>query len=114
MFDVRARAPPCLSWQRCFGVFWGLLHVWLRLVVAERAHMEGEQHTSASLDACNARPDALRCAAHCNAPAAPPQCAYRLLSQVLKCKELGRAMRIGTNHGSLSARILSYYGDTPK
>jgi len=32
---------------------------------------------------------------------------------VLKCKELGRAMRIGTNHGSLSARILSYYGDTP-
>jgi hypothetical protein len=34
--------------------------------------------------------------------------------QVLKCKELGRAMRIGTNHGSLSARILSFYGDTPK
>eukprot|EP00200_Dunaliella_tertiolecta_P003897 CAMPEP_0202345932 /NCGR_PEP_ID=MMETSP1126-20121109/4947_1 /ASSEMBLY_ACC=CAM_ASM_000457 /TAXON_ID=3047 /ORGANISM="Dunaliella tertiolecta, Strain CCMP1320" /LENGTH=729 /DNA_ID=CAMNT_0048937283 /DNA_START=35 /DNA_END=2224 /DNA_ORIENTATION=+ len=33
---------------------------------------------------------------------------------VLKCKELGRAMRIGTNHGSLSARILSFYGDTPK
>lgn len=33
---------------------------------------------------------------------------------VLKCKELGRAMRIGTNHGSLSARILSYYGDTPR
>jgi (E)-4-hydroxy-3-methylbut-2-enyl-diphosphate synthase len=32
---------------------------------------------------------------------------------VLKCKELGTAMRIGTNHGSLSARILSYYGDTP-
>merc|ERR1719181_409084 len=32
---------------------------------------------------------------------------------VLKCKELGRAIRIGTNHGSLSARILSYYGDTP-
>ncbi len=23
-------------------------------------------------------------------------------------------MRIGTNHGSLSARILSYYGDTPR
>jgi hypothetical protein len=23
-------------------------------------------------------------------------------------------MRIGTNHGSLSARILSFYGDTPK
>jgi len=33
---------------------------------------------------------------------------------VLKCKEQGRAMRIGTNHGSLSARTLSYYGDTPK
>lgn len=33
---------------------------------------------------------------------------------VQKCKELGRAMRIGTNHGSLSARILSYYGDTPR
>jgi len=31
-----------------------------------------------------------------------------------KCKALGRAMRIGTNHGSLSARILSYYGDTPR
>lgn len=27
-----------------------------------------------------------------------------------KCKSLNRAMRIGTNHGSLSARILSYYG----
>jgi len=32
---------------------------------------------------------------------------------VLKCKELGRAMRIGTNHGSLSARIMSFYGDSP-
>lgn len=32
---------------------------------------------------------------------------------VLKCKALGRAMRIGTNHGSLSDRILSRYGDTP-
>lgn len=31
---------------------------------------------------------------------------------VLKCKALGRAMRIGTNHGSLSDRILSRYGDT--
>ena len=29
---------------------------------------------------------------------------------VEKCKALGRAIRIGTNHGSLSARILSYYG----
>ncbi len=32
---------------------------------------------------------------------------------VIKCKALGRAMRIGTNHGSLSDRILSRYGDTP-
>jgi len=31
-----------------------------------------------------------------------------------KCKELNRAMRIGTNHGSLSARVLSFYGDTPR
>src|SRR3989449_4378419 len=29
------------------------------------------------------------------------------------CKERGIAMRIGTNHGSLSDRILSRYGDTP-
>ena len=33
---------------------------------------------------------------------------------VEKCKSLNRAMRIGTNHGSLSARILSFYGDTPR
>lgn len=32
---------------------------------------------------------------------------------VLRCKELGRAMRIGTNHGSLSDRIMNRYGDTP-
>ncbi len=32
---------------------------------------------------------------------------------VLKCKANGVAMRIGTNHGSLSDRILSRYGDTP-
>ena len=32
---------------------------------------------------------------------------------VLKCRELGRAMRIGTNHGSLSDRIMNRYGDTP-
>jgi (E)-4-hydroxy-3-methylbut-2-enyl-diphosphate synthase len=32
---------------------------------------------------------------------------------VLRCKELGVAMRIGTNHGSLSDRILNRYGDTP-
>jgi len=31
---------------------------------------------------------------------------------VLICKEHNRAMRIGTNHGSLSDRILSRYGDT--
>ena len=37
----------------------------------------------------------------------------RFTPLVLKCKALGRAMRIGTNHGSLSDRILSHYGDTP-
>ena len=31
-----------------------------------------------------------------------------------KCKRLKRAMRIGTNHGSLSDRIMNRYGDTPK
>ena len=30
------------------------------------------------------------------------------------CKEHGTAMRIGTNHGSLSDRILSRFGDTPE
>ncbi|MGE9267067.1 MAG: (E)-4-hydroxy-3-methylbut-2-enyl-diphosphate synthase [Verrucomicrobiales bacterium] len=29
------------------------------------------------------------------------------------CQEKGRAMRIGTNHGSLSDRIMNRYGDTP-
>jgi (E)-4-hydroxy-3-methylbut-2-enyl-diphosphate synthase len=29
------------------------------------------------------------------------------------CKELGRTIRIGTNHGSLSDRIMNRYGDTP-
>ena len=29
------------------------------------------------------------------------------------CKELGRAMRIGTNHGSLSDRIMNRHGDRP-
>src|SRR5580704_9508113 len=29
------------------------------------------------------------------------------------CKELGRAIRIGTNHGSLSDRIMNRFGDTP-
>ncbi len=32
---------------------------------------------------------------------------------VTLCKDLGRAMRIGTNHGSLSDRIMNRYGDTP-
>jgi (E)-4-hydroxy-3-methylbut-2-enyl-diphosphate synthase len=32
---------------------------------------------------------------------------------VLECKRLKRAMRIGTNHGSLSVRIMNRYGDTP-
>ena len=30
------------------------------------------------------------------------------------CKEYGTALRIGTNHGSLSDRIMSRYGDTPQ
>jgi (E)-4-hydroxy-3-methylbut-2-enyl-diphosphate synthase len=30
------------------------------------------------------------------------------------CKQYGTAMRIGTNHGSLSDRIMSQYGDTPR
>jgi (E)-4-hydroxy-3-methylbut-2-enyl-diphosphate synthase len=33
---------------------------------------------------------------------------------VLKCKEKGRALRIGTNHGSLSARVMSFWGDSPR
>ena len=33
---------------------------------------------------------------------------------VEKCKALKRAMRIGTNHGSLSDRIMNRYGDTPQ
>src|ERR1044072_1138923 len=32
---------------------------------------------------------------------------------VLLCKQLGRAMRIGTNHGSLSDRIMNRFGDSP-
>ncbi len=39
---------------------------------------------------------------------------YQVFSPiVLRCKELGRAMRIGTNHGSLSDRIMNRYGDSP-
>lgn len=37
----------------------------------------------------------------------------RFVPLVKLCKEHGTAMRIGTNHGSLSDRILSRYGDTP-
>ena len=33
---------------------------------------------------------------------------------VLRCKERGVAMRIGTNHGSLSDRVLNRFGDTPE
>ena len=32
---------------------------------------------------------------------------------VLECKRLNRALRIGTNHGSLSDRIMNRFGDTP-
>ena len=37
----------------------------------------------------------------------------RFIPLVKVCKENGTALRIGTNHGSLSDRILSRYGDTP-
>ena len=39
--------------------------------------------------------------------------AARFTPLVKICKEYGTAMRIGTNHGSLSDRIMSRYGDTP-
>jgi (E)-4-hydroxy-3-methylbut-2-enyl-diphosphate synthase len=32
---------------------------------------------------------------------------------VLECKRLNRALRVGTNHGSLSDRIMNRFGDTP-
>jgi (E)-4-hydroxy-3-methylbut-2-enyl-diphosphate synthase len=38
----------------------------------------------------------------------------RFAPLVLKCKERGIAMRIGTNHGSLSDRIMNRFGDTPE
>ena len=38
----------------------------------------------------------------------------RFLPLVKTCKEEGTAMRIGTNHGSLSDRIVSRFGDTPR
>ena len=37
----------------------------------------------------------------------------RFTPLVLKCKSLGVAMRVGTNHGSLSDRIMNRFGDTP-
>lgn len=37
----------------------------------------------------------------------------RFIPLIKICKEYGTAMRIGTNHGSLSDRIMSRYGDTP-
>ncbi len=37
----------------------------------------------------------------------------RFAPLVERCKKLGRAMRVGTNHGSLSDRIMNRYGDTP-
>ncbi|HEY0898940.1 MAG TPA: (E)-4-hydroxy-3-methylbut-2-enyl-diphosphate synthase [Sphingobacteriaceae bacterium] len=40
---------------------------------------------------------------------------YQKFTPLVKvCKEYGTAMRIGTNHGSLSDRIMSHYGDTPQ
>jgi (E)-4-hydroxy-3-methylbut-2-enyl-diphosphate synthase len=40
---------------------------------------------------------------------------YQKFAPLVKiCKEYGTAMRIGTNHGSLSDRIMSQYGDTPQ
>src|SRR4026208_839963 len=38
---------------------------------------------------------------------------YRFTPLIKICKEYGTAMRIGTNHGSLSDRIMSRFGDTP-
>lgn len=38
----------------------------------------------------------------------------RFTPLVLKLKSLGRALRIGTNHGSLSDRIMNRYGDSPE
>lgn len=38
----------------------------------------------------------------------------KFIPLVRRCKEHGRAIRIGTNHGSLSDRIIRRYGDTPE
>lgn len=40
--------------------------------------------------------------------------AERLHPLLTICKQNGTAIRIGTNHGSLSARIMDRYGDTPE
>jgi len=40
--------------------------------------------------------------------------ATRFAPLVKRAKELGRALRIGVNHGSLSDRIMNRYGDTPE
>ncbi|HEX3132761.1 MAG TPA: (E)-4-hydroxy-3-methylbut-2-enyl-diphosphate synthase [Planctomycetota bacterium] len=40
--------------------------------------------------------------------------AERFLPLVKRAKTLGRALRIGTNHGSLSDRIMNRWGDTPR
>ena len=38
----------------------------------------------------------------------------KLAPLIEKCKKLKRSLRIGTNHGSLSDRIMNRYGDTPQ
>jgi (E)-4-hydroxy-3-methylbut-2-enyl-diphosphate synthase len=38
----------------------------------------------------------------------------KVLPLLVICKEYGTAIRIGVNHGSLSDRIMSRYGDTPE
>jgi (E)-4-hydroxy-3-methylbut-2-enyl-diphosphate synthase len=44
-----------------------------------------------------------------------PDQLYAIMNPLLDvCKEHGTAIRIGTNHGSLSERILDQYGDTPE
>ena len=39
---------------------------------------------------------------------------YRLLPLIKVCKEYGTAIRIGSNHGSLSDRIVNRYGNSPQ
>ena len=40
--------------------------------------------------------------------------AERFRPLVRRCRELGRSLRIGTNHGSLADRVMNRYGDTPR